>query len=61
MIVKAYVRCDFEIEYDDGREDNIDIEYTKESIESNRVRDLLDLETEESIQYISVIGCKRTN
>jgi hypothetical protein len=56
MKVKARVRCDFDIEYDD---DNNDIEYTKENITMETVRDLLDVEIEESLEIIKILSIQR--
>lgn len=56
MKVKAKVRCEFEIEYEDA---NYDIEYTKENIEMETINELLDFETEDSIQIIRILSIQK--
>ena len=52
MKVRALVKCIFEIEYEDESDDINEIE---ESIRMSNVDELTSLETDESIQYITVI------
>lgn len=56
MKVKAKIRCIFDIEYED---ENDDIDYTKENITMERIEDLLDLETDESLQFIQILEIEK--
>ena len=56
MKVKAIVRCEFEIEYEDQ---NDDISYTKENIIMEGVQRLIDRETDESLQYIQILQIEK--
>jgi hypothetical protein len=51
MKVKVRVRCSFEIEYED---DNNDMRLTVENIEMSSIQELIELETDDSIQHINV-------
>ena len=52
MKIKALVRCMFEIEYEDR---NTDMRDTVENICMSRLDEIIDLETDESIQCITVL------
>jgi len=52
MKIKALVRCIFEIEYEDQ---NTDMRDTVENICMSRLDEIIDLETDESIQCITVL------
>jgi hypothetical protein len=52
MRVKALVRCLLTIEYED---DNEDIKETVENICMSSIEDILPLETEDSIQRITIL------
>lgn len=56
MRVKAMVKCIFEIEYED---DNDDIGHTKENITMSRVDELLESETEKSIQHVTILDIEK--
>lgn len=56
MKVIAKIRCDFEIEYEDM---NDDVEYTKENITMETINDLLDFETDDSIQMIKILSIQK--
>ena len=58
MKIKALVNCQFEIEYEDDNLDS-DVDVTKGNIEMSRINELIDLETEESIQIISILEVKK--
>lgn len=51
MKVYAKVQCYFTIEYEN---DETDIDITQENIEMSTVQDLINYETEDSIQIINV-------
>jgi len=56
MRVKAEVLCSFTIEYED---DNYDVRYTKENIEMSNVQDLMNYESNDSVQVIDVVSIKK--
>ena len=53
MKVKAIVQCCLEVEIESEKDD---IDYVNELIEMSTIEDLLDYETEDSIQMIRVLS-----
>lgn len=56
MRVKAKISCIFDIEYEDQ---NDNINYTKENITMETIQDLLDMETDESLQFVQILEIEK--
>lgn len=56
MKVKAKVMCSFEVEYEDY---NDDIKDTETNIRMSNVQELIELETDDSIQIINVVDIQK--
>lgn len=56
MKVKAKISCIFDIEYEDQ---NDNINYTKENITMETIQDLLDMETDESLQFVQILEIEK--
>lgn len=53
MKVRAVIKCEFEIEYEDY---NDDITYTRENICMTDVKELIEQKVDDSIEFVNVIG-----